>query len=197
MTYEQIDLMLRFREAYPEDFSRIADLDAEGAQRAFARGQLISPLGVEGLHQIGNAPSNLRHYHARGVRYATLTHNCGNIYADAAIREDPFGAAPPHWGGVSARGRDLVREMNRLGMIVDLSHVSADTMRDVLGAGGGADDGWAGSKAPIMFSHSSAYAICPHPRNVPDDVLHLVKKTNSIVMGKIDTQRKRETCENT
>lgn len=86
--------------------------------------------------------------------------------------------AKPKWGGVSPAGRELIGEMNRLGMIVDLAHVSQDTMRDVLG---GSKD-WEGSAAPIMFSHSSAYAICPHPRNVPDDVLQMVKKKNSIVM---------------
>ncbi len=170
--------MLRLQAAYPEDFSGI--VDSGSAVKAFSRGKLISPLGVEGLHQIGNSVANLRHYYARGVRYATLTHNCGNIFADAAIREEPFGKAPQYWGGVSPKGRGLINEMNRLGMIVDLSHVSTDTMRDVLG---GSED-WAGSKAPVMFSHSSAYGLCPHPRNVPDDVLQLVRKTNSIVMGK-------------
>jgi len=84
----------------------------------------------------------------------------------------------PKWGGVSPAGRLLVREMNRLGMIVDLAHVSQDTMRDVLGA----SEEWEGSAAPIIYSHSSAYALCPHPRNVPDDILQLVKKKNSVVM---------------
>lgn len=176
LTWQQIDLMSRLQSAYPKDFSGI--VDSSSAVEAFGRGKLISPLGIEGLHQIGNSVANLRHYYTLGVRYATLTHNCGNIFADAALREDPFGAAPPYWGGVSAKGRELVNEMNRLGMIVDLAHVSADTMRDVLGA----TEGWGGSLAPVMFSHSSAYALCPHPRNVPDDVLRLVKKTNSIVM---------------
>lgn len=87
--------------------------------------------------------------------------------------------AEPLWHGVSERGKDLVFEMNRLGMIVDLSHVSVDTMKDVLGDG---KDDWRGSKAPVIFSHSSAYAVCPHPRNVPDDVLQLVKKRDSLVM---------------
>lgn len=135
---------------------------------------------MEGLHQIGNSLANLRNYHSLGVRYATLTHNCHNKYADAALNEGPSGikVAKPLWGGVSPAGQTLIQEMNRLGMIVDLAHVSVDTMRDVLGG----SEGWSGSAAPIMFSHSSAYAVCPHPRNVPDDILHLVKKTNSIVM---------------
>ncbi|KAI1169744.1 dipeptidase [Nemania sp. FL0916] len=179
LTLQQIDLMTRLQAAYPDSFSG-TPMDSHAAQAAFAQGKLISPLGVEGLHQIGNAVANLRRFHALGVRYATLTHNCGNVFADAALWQDPsLHKAPPVWGGVSPLGRKLVNEMNRIGMIVDLSHVSVDTMLDVLG---GREDKWEGSKAPVMFSHSSAYAVCPHPRNVPDDVLQLVKKRNSIVM---------------
>lgn len=112
-----------------------------------------------------------------------MTWNCHNIYADAAVVTNEEGQAvrsSPYWGGVSAAGRDLIEEMNRMGMIVDLAHVSPDTMRDVLA--GSQDGSWAGSIAPPIFSHSSAYALCPHPRNVPDDILHLVKERNSIVM---------------
>ncbi|KAK7954897.1 membrane dipeptidase-domain-containing protein [Apiospora saccharicola] len=179
-TLQQIDMMTRLTAAYPDDFSSLPDISSKSALKAFREGKLISPLGVEGLHQIGNSVATLRRFHALGVRYATLTHNCGNIFADAAIREYPeFGKAPPFHGGVSPLGQDLVKEMNRIGMLVDLSHVSEDTMRDVLG---GRPEKWAGSIAPVMFSHSSAYALCPHPRNVPDDVLQLVKQTNSIVM---------------
>ena len=144
--------------------------------------RLISPIGVEGLHQTGNSFSNLRLYHALGVKYATLTHNCHNIFADAALTTDSSGqtiAGPAYWGGLSEKGQLVVQDMNRMGMLVDLAHVSKDTMLDVLGA---RPEKFAGSKAPIMFSHSSAYALCPHPRNVEDDVLQLVKKTNSIVM---------------
>ncbi|KAI1468467.1 renal dipeptidase family [Daldinia caldariorum] len=177
LTLQQIDLMTRLQNAYPEDFSGIP-IDSKSAVAAWEKGKLISPLGIEGLHQIGNSVANLRRFYALGVRYATLTHNCGNIFADAALWENPFRKAPPVWNGVSPKGRQLINEMNRIGMLVDLSHVSADTMRDVLGG----RKEWAGSKAPVMFSHSSAYAICPHPRNVPDDVLRLVKKKNSIVM---------------
>ncbi|KAI1214929.1 putative dipeptidase [Annulohypoxylon truncatum] len=177
LTLQQIDLMTRLQSAYPNEFSGIP-LDSKSAVEAFKKGKFVSPLGIEGLHQIGNSIANLRRYHALGVRYATLTHNCGNKFADAALWENPFGKAPPVWGGVSPKGRQLVNEMNRIGMIVDLSHVSVDTMRDVLGG----SEGWAGSKAPIMFSHSSAFSVCPHPRNVPDDILQLVKEKNSIVM---------------
>lgn len=148
---------------------------------AFNNGRLISPVAIEGLHQIGNSISTLRLYHQLGVRYATLTWNCHNKYADAALESGPnFTArvATPYWHGLSDAGYALIAEMNRLGMIVDLSHVSQDTMRAAL-----VGDGMRpGSLAPPIFSHSSAYAICPHPRNVPDDVLQLVKKRNSLVM---------------
>ena len=113
------------------------------------------------------------------MRYATLTHNCPNRFADSALIGTPPRKAEPIWGGVSPAGKKLIREMNRIGMIVDLAHVSVDTMKDVLGAG---KDGWEGSLAPVIFSHSSAYAICPHPRNVPDDVLDLVRKKGGLVM---------------
>ncbi|KAL6709719.1 hypothetical protein ACN47E_001148 [Coniothyrium glycines] len=181
-TLSQLDLFHRLGQAYPKYFS--PPKDSSEAVKAFKAGNFIAPAAIEGLHQIGNSVSTLRLYHQLGVRYATLTWNCHNKYADAAIETGQgFKAhiAKPHWHGLSPAGRDLIREMNRLGMLVDLAHVSQDTMRDVLV---GKDDGtaWNGSLAPPIFSHSSAYAICPHPRNVPDDVLQLVKKRNSIVM---------------
>ena len=177
---EQVDVMSRIQKAYPDVFS--APPNGTTALQAFRDGKIISPLGIEGLHSIGNSLAHLRIFYELGVSYATLTHNCHNRYADAAVQETPDGAgkkAEPLWHGISPAGKDLVLEMNRLGMIVDLAHVSADTMRDVLGAG---KDDWTGSHAPIIFSHSSAYAVCPHPRNVPDDVLQLVKERNSVVM---------------
>lgn len=180
-TYDQIDLMTRILELFPDDFSSSQGFHAQDAMKAFSDGKFISPLGVEGLHQIGNSASNLRRYYAMGVRYSTLTHNCHNIFADAALQEHPLRKATPIFNGVSEAGYKLVNEMNRIGMIVDLAHVSVKTMEDVLG---GTPD-WQGSKAPVMFSHSSAYAICPHPRNVPDHVLELVRKRNSIVMVNI------------
>jgi membrane dipeptidase len=126
----------------------------------------------------------LRQLHALGVRYATLTHNCGNRFADAALWEHPLRKAPAVWGGVSPAGRRLVREMNRLGVMVDLAHTSVDTMLDVLGEGEGEkeEEGWEGSRAPVIFSHSSAYALCPHPRNVPDGVLDAVGRNRGLVM---------------
>ncbi|KAL9943204.1 hypothetical protein ACHAPW_007409 [Verticillium nonalfalfae] len=176
MTLQQIDLMTRIKDAYPNVFS--PTVNSSTALKAFKDGQLISPLGVEGLHQIGNSAANLRTYYNLGVRYSTLTHNCHNKFADAAILENPLRKAEPHWHGVSRLGRRLVNEMNRLGMFVDLSHVSEDTMVDVLGG----NETWTGSKAPVIFSHSSAYSVCPHPRNVKDHVLHLVKERDSLVM---------------
>lgn len=178
-TLNQIDVMTRVQEAYPDDFSQ--KVNSATAVEAFKQGKFISPLGIEGLHQIGNSVTNLRKFHELGTRYATLTHNCHNKFADAAILENPVRKVEPLWGGVSPLGRRVIHEMNRIGMIVDLSHVSEDTMLDVLGN----KSDWAGSKAPIIFSHSSAYSICPHPRNVKDHVLQLVKERNSIVMVNI------------
>ncbi|EFX04160.1 microsomal dipeptidase precursor [Grosmannia clavigera kw1407] len=180
-TFQQIDVVNRVKALYPDVFS--PSVNGSTAMAAFARGQLISPLGVEGLHQIGNSAANLRQYHALGARYVTLTHNCGNRYADAALWEAPLRKAPAVWGGLSHDGRQLVREMNRLGLIVDLSHTSVDTMVDVLGGRKVDEDAhWTGSLAPVIYSHSSAYSLCPHPRNVPDDVLQLVRARRSLVM---------------
>ncbi|OAA54270.1 microsomal dipeptidase precursor [Niveomyces insectorum RCEF 264] len=179
-TLQQIDVVTRLRDAYPDVFSQ--NVNGSTALAAFERGQLISPLGIEGLHQIGNSAANLRRYHALGVRYATLTHNCPNRYADAALWENPLRKAPRYWNGLSPAGRALVREMNRLGVIVDLSHTSVDTMEDVLGARPDDEAGWHGSVAPVIFSHSSAHSVCPHPRNVPDHVLDLVRQRNGLVM---------------
>jgi membrane dipeptidase len=113
--------MNRIQLAYPERFSQ--KVDSSTAMSAFRQGKLISPLGVEGLHQIGNKVSNLRMFHALGVRYATLTHNCHNKFADAAVLDNPQRKAEPEWGGISPLGQELIREMNRIGMIVDISHV--------------------------------------------------------------------------
>ncbi|KAK4951831.1 hypothetical protein LTR10_009751 [Elasticomyces elasticus] len=180
-TFEQIDLFNRLSEQYPKYFT-LSRSAKEAEHNFYKEGKLISPLAIEGLHQIGNSLSTLRLYHQLGVRYSTLTWNCHNKYADAAVVsvDGESVASKPYHGGVSKAGHDLILEMNRLGMMVDLSHVSVDTMRDVLG--GSPEKGWNGTIAPPIFSHSSAKAICPHPRNVPDDILQLVKKRNSVVM---------------
>lgn len=176
---DQIDLMTRMQALYPTQFS--PKVNSSTAMAAFKQGQLVSPFGIEGLHQIGNSVANLRRFYDLGVRYATLTHNCPNRFADAALWSNPTRKAPAGglWGGVSDEGKLLIAEMNRIGMLVDLSHTSVDTQLDVLGSG---EDGWAGSLAPVMYSHSSAYSVCAHPRNVHDHVLKLVKERNSIVM---------------
>ncbi|KAJ5102418.1 hypothetical protein NUU61_004640 [Penicillium alfredii] len=179
-TMQQVDVMSRIQRAYPEVFS--TPPNGTTALNAFHQGKIISPLGIEGLHSIGNSLAHLRIFYELGVSYATLTHNCHNRYADAAVVDLPSGGSrksDPLWHGVSEAGQQLVGEMNRLGMIVDLAHVSVDTMRDVLGAG---KTEWTGSRAPVIFSHSSAYALCPHPRNVPDDVLELARQRKSLVM---------------
>ena len=181
LTLEQIDLFNRLSERYPKYFT-LAKTAKEAEHHFYKHKKLISPLAIEGLHQVGNSLSTLRLYHQLGVRYSTLCWNCHNKYADAAVitADGKSFASKPLHGGVSKAGQDLILEMNRLGMIVDLSHVSADTMRDVLG--GSPEKGWNGSIAPPIFSHSSAKAICPHPRNVPDDILDLIKERNSVVM---------------
>lgn len=113
--------MKRLFAAYPDDFAH--DIDSSDAIDAFRAGKLISPLGIEGLHQIANLAGNLRMFRDLGVRYATLTHNCHNKFADAALLERPVRKATPVWGGISPLGQQLVHEMNRIGMIVDLAHV--------------------------------------------------------------------------
>ncbi len=138
--------------AYPRDLELA--VTAADVERIFAAGRVASLLGAEGGHSIANSLGVLRMLYALGVRYMTLTHNHNVPWADAATDE-------PGCGGLTAFGRDVVREMNRLGMLVDLSHVSADTARAALRV----------AAAPVLFSHSSARALCDHPRNVPDDIL--------------------------
>ncbi|KAI1653944.1 membrane dipeptidase-domain-containing protein [Daldinia decipiens] len=164
-TLQQIDLVHRLVKEYPEFLAHASS--SNDIRRIFRSGfQIASLLGVEGLHQLGNSASILRMYYSLGVRYATLTHTCHNAYADS---EEPL--APLH-GGLSEAGKNMVKEMNRLGMIVDLSHTSFQTQRDALDI----------SAAPIIFSHSNAYARCTHTRNVPDDILWSLKKNDGIIM---------------
>jgi membrane dipeptidase len=182
-TLQQLDLFQQLTSRYPRYFTP-SSTSAEAAVTFKKDRKLISPIGIEGLHQIGNSASILRLYYSLGARYVTLTWNCHNIYADAAItknEEGHFAPSTPLWHGISQKGREIVYEMNRLGMLVDLSHVSKDTMIDAL-VGSDKWGGWEGSIAPPIFSHSSVYSICPHPRNVPDDVLQMVRKRNSVVM---------------
>ncbi|KIW45639.1 uncharacterized protein PV06_04012 [Exophiala oligosperma] len=187
-TLSQLDVIHRLQATFPDVFSP-AILDSVSALAAFQRkGKVLSPIGIEGLHMIGRNASTLRLYHKLGAKYATLTWNCHNAVADAAQVTvlddslDPEAARPasPHWGGLSPFGTKIIREMNRLGMIVDLSHTHPKTMHDVLA--GNQTKSFPGSEAPVIFSHSSAYALCPHPRNVPDQILPLVKGTDSVIM---------------
>ncbi|KAL4802646.1 membrane dipeptidase-domain-containing protein [Aspergillus unguis] len=165
-TLQQIDLVHRLAELYPEHISLVPDTDAFRDTFESSPSQIASFLGVEGLHQIGSSASTLRLYHSLGARYVTLTHMCHNEYADSATPAEPL------HNGLSTRGRDMVLEMNRLGMAVDLAHVSVKTMHDALDI----------TKAPVIFSHSSVYAVCPHERNVPDDVLLRLAENGGVIM---------------
>lgn len=159
---EQIDIARRMIERYPElQFaSTVADIRA-----AHRQGRIASLLGMEGGHAIENSLGALRAYYDLGVRYMTLTHNVNLDWADSA-------AKPPEHGGLTKFGEDVVLEMNKLGMLVDLSHVSDGTMDDALRV----------SKAPVIFSHSSARAICDVPRNVPDSILKRLPENGGVVM---------------
>ncbi len=151
-TLEQVDAAYRMIARY-DDRLVLATIAAE-VEAAWESGRIACLLGAEGGHQIQESLGVLRMYHRLGVRYLTLTHNDNVPWADSATDE-------PVLGGIDDFGREVVRELNRIGMAVDLSHVSHDVMHDVLDV----------ATAPVLFSHSSAYALCDHPRNVPDDVL--------------------------
>ncbi|NCP14208.1 MAG: membrane dipeptidase [Sphingomonadales bacterium] len=160
---EQIDVTKRLIARYP-DALRFATT-ADQVERAMADGRVASLLGMEGGHSMGSSLGVLRQLHALGARYMTLTHNSNTPWADAATD------TPVH-GGLSPFGMDVVREMNRLGMLVDLSHVSEATMMDALDV----------ARVPVIFSHSGARAINGHPRNVPDTVLARLPDNGGIVM---------------
>ena len=160
---EQIDLVYRLAERYPGDLE-IA-LDAADVERIMGAGRIASLLGAEGGHAIDSSLGVLRMLQAVGVRYMTLTHNANIGWADS-------GTDRPDAGGLTDFGRDVVREMQRIGMLVDLSHTSADTMRDALAV----------TAEPVIFSHSSAYELCRHPRNVPDDVLGTLAGNGGVCM---------------
>ncbi len=161
-TIEQIDLVLRMTDRC--DRLTHADSAADVAN-ARTRGLTASLMGAEGGHSIENSLAALRTLRTLGVRYMTLTHADTIDWADSATDD-------ARHGGLTNFGEEVVREMNRIGMIVDISHVSADTMRHALSV----------SDRPLMASHSSAFALAPHPRNVPDDVLELVRANNGVVM---------------
>ncbi|GAA0727787.1 dipeptidase [Sphingomonas japonica] len=162
-TLEQIDIVRRMAARYPRDLTLVgtaAELDA-----ARKGGRIGSLMGVEGGHQIDGSLAVLRQYYALGVRYMTLTHSKNVAWADSATDA-------PAVRGLTDFGREVIAEMNRIGMIVDLSHVSPDSAKAALAV----------TKAPVIFSHSNAFAVNPHPRNVADDVLRLTAKNGGVVM---------------
>ncbi|MEY9991848.1 membrane dipeptidase [Streptomyces sp. V4I8] len=162
-TLEQIDCVRQLLARYPADLRPA--LTAADMEAARAEGRIASLIGAEGGHSIADSLATLRSLYALGVRYMTLTHNDNIAWADSATDE-------PGVGGLSAFGREVVREMNREGMLVDLSHVAATTMRDALDA----------TSAPVIFSHSSSRAVCDHPRNIPDDVLERLPGNGGVAM---------------
>ena len=163
MTMEQIDIVTRLVKAYPDDLE--LSFTARDMERAHKRGRIGSLIGVEGGRQMGGSIAALRQFYRLGARYMTLTHNQTTEWADSGTDE-------PKFDGLSPFGVEVVREMNRLGMLVDLSHVSPATAADAIAA----------SKSPVIFSHSDVSAINPHPRTVPDDILKLLPTNGGVVM---------------
>jgi membrane dipeptidase len=160
---EQIDIARRMIARYPEALTlayTAADIEA-----AFKQGRIASLLGMEGGHAIENSLGALRAFYALGARYMTLTHNVTLDWADAALDQ-------PKHNGLTAFGKEVVHEMNRLGMLIDLSHVTPKVMSDALNL----------SDAPVIFSHSSARALTDHARNVPDSILTRLPKNGGVVM---------------
>jgi len=164
VTLEQIDLVKRMAARYPQDLEMA--YSAADIRRIHSAHRIACLIGIEGGHQINNSLAVLRQMYAAGARYMTLTHTSNTEWADSATD------APAHHG-LTPFGEEVVREMNRLGMLIDLSHVSPDTMRAALSI----------SEAPVMFSHSSARALVDHPRNVPDDILRTVAEHGGVVMA--------------
>ena len=162
-TLEQVDGAHRLVERYADRLTLATTADE--VEAAWRDGRIASLLGAEGGHSMGCSLGALRMLQQLGVRYLTLTHNDNTPWADSATDE-------PVVGGLSRFGVEVVREMNRLGTMVDLSHVAATTMRAALDA----------TAAPVLFSHSSARAVCDHPRNVPDDVLERLPGNGGVCM---------------
>jgi membrane dipeptidase len=163
VAFEQIDLIKRLTGSYPSDLEMaysLADID-----RITGEGRIASMIGIEGGHAIANSLPVLGELYEAGARYITLTHSATLAWVDAAGDEERH-------GGLTDFGRNIVREMNRLGMLVDISHVTAASMRDAIEV----------ARAPVIFSHSSARGVADHPRNVPDDVLGLVRENGGVVM---------------
>ena len=162
-TFEQIDTVKRLVAAHPDVFELATT--AADIERIHRRGKIASLIGMEGGYSIADSLGLLREFHDAGARYMTLTHSATTSWADSATDA-------PKWGGLNAFGEEVVREMNRLGMMVDLSHVSEETMMDAMRV----------SAAPVIFSHSSARAVTGHARNVPDSVLRMLPEDGGVVM---------------
>src|SRR5690606_27896501 len=162
-TLEQIEIVEAMLKRYPETFEKA--LTAADVTRIQQQGKIASLIGVEGGHSIEDSLQNLRRLYALGARYMTLTHSDTLAWADSATDDAKH-------DGLSAFGEEVVREMNRLGMLVDLSHVSDATMRDALRI----------SAAPVIYSHSSARAIADHPRNVSDEIARQVGDRGGVIM---------------
>jgi membrane dipeptidase len=162
-TLEQIDLVRQLVARHPDALEMA--FAAADIERIMANGRIASLMGAEGGHSIGNSLGTLRALYVLGVRYMTLTHNLNLPWADSATDQ-------PAAGGLTAFGREVVREMQRLGMLVDLSHVAVTTMSDALDT----------AEAPVIFSHSSAFALCDHPRNVPDSILTRLTGNGGVCM---------------
>ncbi|KAI0348198.1 hypothetical protein BDW22DRAFT_1480045 [Trametopsis cervina] len=167
-TLEQIDITKLVIAEYDDTFHFATS--AADFRKALKANKIAGWIGIEGGHQLGNSIAALRQYYELGVRYVTLTHTCHNAFADSA------GTQPEKWGGLSPLGHSLIDELNRLGVLVDISHTSDETARQALKY----------SKAPVIWSHSSARALYTHERNIPDDILALVGtakgKTDAVIM---------------
>jgi len=184
-TLEQIDIVLRMVRKYPETFELA--LTSDDVERIHKSGKIASMIGMEGGHSIDNSLADLRMFYRLGARYMTLTHTSNTPWADSATDT-------PKSSGLSPFGEDVVKEMNWLGMLVDLSHVSPDTMEDAIRV----------SQAPVIFSHSDARALNDHPRNVPDNILQMLPKNGGVIMvtfvpgfvsPKVNEWNKRQTAE--
>ncbi|XP_065214337.1 dipeptidase 1-like isoform X3 [Planococcus citri] len=172
LTLEQIDVIKRFVSMYKDDLEFVTS--AAGIKAAHKRGHIASLIGIEGGHSLGDSLGVLRMFYELGVRYVALTHKCDTLWASCCVVGDnaTFVNVTGKVRGLTLFGQGIVREMNRLGMLVDLSHTSVHTMEDALNV----------TKAPVIFSHASAYALCNSNRNVPDHILKKVAQNGGVVM---------------